>query len=43
MMACFKSPLTNIWAESRTGGDTAPDLKKAGFDHIIIEGKQLSR
>jgi len=39
MMACFKSPLTNIWGESRTGGDTAPDLKKAGFDHIIIEGK----
>jgi len=39
MMACFKSPLTNIWAESRTGGDSAPDLKKAGFDHIIIEGR----
>lgn len=41
MMVCFKSPLSNVWGESRVGGDSAPDLKKAGFDHIIIEGKAL--
>ena len=36
---CFKSPLTNIWAESRVGSDFGPDLKKSGFDHVIITGK----
>jgi len=36
---CFKSPLTRIWGESRVGGDSAPDLKKAGFDYVIIKGK----
>lgn len=38
LMLCFKSPLTNIWGESRVGGDSAPDLKKAGFDYVIIKG-----
>ena len=36
---CFKSPLTNLWGESRCGGDFGPTLKKSGFDHIIIEGR----
>lgn len=36
---CFKSPLTNAWGEARCGGDFGPDLKKAGYDFIIIEGK----
>jgi aldehyde:ferredoxin oxidoreductase len=36
---CFKSPATNGWGESRCGGNFGPDLKSAGFDHIIIEGK----
>ncbi len=36
---CFKSPLTNIWAESRVGSDFGPDLKRSGFDHVIITGK----
>jgi aldehyde:ferredoxin oxidoreductase len=36
---CFKSPLTGIWGESRVGGDSGPDLKKAGFDYVIIKGK----
>lgn len=36
---CFKSPLTGIWGESRVGGDFGPDLKKAGFDTVIISGK----
>ena len=36
---CFKSPLTNGWGESRCGGDFGPELRKAGFDFMIIEGK----
>jgi aldehyde:ferredoxin oxidoreductase len=39
IMLCFKSPLTNVWGESRVGGDFGPDLKKAGFDYLIFEGK----
>jgi aldehyde:ferredoxin oxidoreductase len=39
LMLCFKSPLTGIWGESRVGGDSGPDLKKAGFDYVIIKGK----
>lgn len=36
---CFKSPLTGGWGESRCGGDFGPDLKRAGYDFVIIEGK----
>ncbi len=36
---CFKSPLTNVWGESRCGGDWGPELKFAGFDFIVVEGK----
>jgi len=39
IMLCFKSPLTNIWGESRVGGDFGPDLKKAGFDTVVFEGR----
>jgi aldehyde:ferredoxin oxidoreductase len=39
IMLCFKSPLTNAWGESRCGGDFGFDLKKAGYDFLIIEGK----
>jgi aldehyde:ferredoxin oxidoreductase len=39
LMLCFKSPLTKIWGASRVGGDSGPDLKKAGFDYVIIQGK----
>jgi aldehyde:ferredoxin oxidoreductase len=39
IMLCFKSPLTRIWGESRCGGDFGPDLRKAGFDALIIEGR----
>ena len=39
-MACsFKSPLTGIYGESYSGGSFAPELKKAGFDAVVIEGK----
>jgi aldehyde:ferredoxin oxidoreductase len=36
---CFKSPLTGAWGESRCGGDFGPEMRKAGYDFIIIEGK----
>jgi len=39
IMLCFKSPLTRVWGESRCGGDIGPDLRRAGFDALIIEGK----
>jgi aldehyde:ferredoxin oxidoreductase len=39
IMLCFKSPLTHVWGESRCGGDFGPDLRRAGFDALIIEGK----
>jgi len=39
IMLCFKSPLTNGWGESRCGGDFGPELRKAGYDFLIVEGK----
>lgn len=36
---CFKSPLTGGWGESRSGSDFGPELRRAGYDHVIIEGK----
>lgn len=38
IILCFKSPLTGAWGESRCGGNFGPDLRKAGYDHIIVEG-----
>lgn len=35
---CAKSPLTNAQGEAEAGGYWAPELKKAGFDAIIIKG-----
>jgi len=39
---CFKSPLTQGWGEARSGGDFGPDMKKAGYDFLIIEGKSIN-
>ena len=36
---CFKSPLTGGWGESRAGSDFGPDLRRAGFDHVVIRGR----
>ena len=33
-----KSPLTNIWAQSSSGGRWGVDLKQSGYDGIIFEG-----
>ena len=35
----FKSPLTNTYSYSLCGGHWGPELKFAGFDGLIIEGK----
>lgn len=37
--AVFKSPLTEIWGESQCGGYFAPQLKFAGYDATIIQGR----
>ena len=34
-----KSPLTNTYGESEAGGFWGPELKFAGFDAVLIEGK----
>ena len=36
---CFKSPLTGCWCESRSGSDFGPDMRRAGYDFFIVEGK----
>jgi len=36
---CFKSPATGGWGEARVGTDLAEELKKAGYDFVIIEGR----
>jgi aldehyde:ferredoxin oxidoreductase len=37
-VVCAKSPYTNLWGESNCGGYFGPELKKAGFDGIVIQG-----
>ncbi len=39
MMFAAKSPLTGVWAESHVGGFMGPELKYAGFDFVIINGR----
>ncbi|MFC1968841.1 aldehyde ferredoxin oxidoreductase family protein, partial [Chloroflexota bacterium] len=34
-----KSPLTGIFGDTNSGGHFAPELKQAGYDMLIIEGK----
>ena len=36
---CSRSPLTNIWGEANSGGKFGLQLKFAGYDGIIVEGK----
>jgi len=38
---CFKSPLTGAWGEARCGGEFGINLRKAGYDFLIIEGKAV--
>ncbi|MFX1324158.1 MAG: aldehyde ferredoxin oxidoreductase family protein, partial [Promethearchaeota archaeon] len=39
---CSKSPYTGIWGESNCGSWFGADVKKAGFDGIIITGASVS-
>jgi aldehyde:ferredoxin oxidoreductase len=39
---CSKSPYTGIWGEAICGGFFGPELRKAGYDGIIIEGASES-
>ena len=34
-----KSPQTGIWGEAACGGNFGPELKRAGYDGIVITGK----
>lgn len=38
MVVC-KSPVTGGWNDANSGGYFAPELKKAGFDAVFVEGK----
>jgi len=41
-VVCTRSPLTGIWAESHAAGFWGPELKFAGYDGIIFQGKAES-
>ena len=41
-VVCAKSPYTGIWGESNCGGYFGPELKKAGYDGIVIKGASES-
>lgn len=34
-----KSPLTNTWADSNSGGSVASHLRRAGFDALLVKGR----
>jgi aldehyde:ferredoxin oxidoreductase len=38
-VVCARSPLTGFWGESASGGTFGADLKKAGWDGIVIRGR----
>jgi aldehyde:ferredoxin oxidoreductase len=41
-LVAAKSPITGYYAESEAGGYFGPELKSAGFDAIVIQGKSSS-
>lgn len=38
-VVCSKSPLTDAWGEAHASGFWARELKKAGYDGVVIEGR----
>jgi aldehyde:ferredoxin oxidoreductase len=38
-MVAGKSPLTGSWGDSNSGGTFGPEIKKCGYDAILIKGK----
>jgi aldehyde:ferredoxin oxidoreductase len=39
---CAKSPATHLWGESNIGGFFGPELRKAGYDGLMITGSASS-
>src|ERR1051326_6324292 len=39
---CARSPLTGVWGEAECGGHWANDLKKSGYDAVIVRGRSAS-
>ena len=39
MAVCARSPLTGFWGESNTGGFIGPEMRFAGFDGVLINGR----
>ncbi|MCG6912058.1 MAG: aldehyde ferredoxin oxidoreductase family protein [Deltaproteobacteria bacterium] len=37
-----KSPLTGLFADSNSGGHFGPELKFAGFDHVVVTGRSAT-
>ena len=38
LLAAFKSPQTGIWGQGSAGGNFAAEMKRAGYDGIVISG-----
>ncbi len=36
---CARSPLTGVWGEAECGGHWSNDLKKSGFDALVLRGR----
>lgn len=41
-VVCARSPATGLWGESNCGGFWGPELRKTGFDGLLITGKSES-
>lgn len=41
-VVCGKSPATQLWAESNCGGFWGPELRKAGYDGLLVTGRSES-
>ncbi len=41
-VVCGKSPATQLWAESNCGGFWGPELRKAGYDGLLVTGSAES-
>jgi len=39
MAVCARSPLTGFWGESNTGGFIGPEMRFAGFDGVLLNGR----
>ena len=39
MSVCAKSPLTGIWGEATVGGFFGAELRKTGYQGIVLRGK----